>query len=95
VDDTLEYLLLVGFIALIALYFMHVKLDNLLSRMKDIEDVLGVETELKRASNIGPDVEARIRAGKINQAIRLHRSRYAITGKEAEVIIKRHAAQMT
>ncbi|UUZ49896.1 hypothetical protein LP420_07070 [Massilia sp. B-10] len=63
-DDTLEYIVLLGFVALIMLYFMHVKLDNLTSRLKDIEEVLGVETELKRALHIEPDVEARSKPEK-------------------------------
>jgi len=84
-----------GFVALIMLYFLHGKVDKMLGRIKEIEETLGIETELKRAAKIEPDVEAKIRAGKINQAIRLHRSRHDITGKEAEVIIKRHAAMMT
>ena len=94
-EDTLEYLELAGFVVLIMLYFLHGKLDMLLSRMTEIEEALGIETKLKRASKVESDVEAKIREGKINQAIKLHRSRHQITGKEAEVIIKRHAAMMT
>ncbi|MES2018125.1 MAG: hypothetical protein V4484_16680 [Pseudomonadota bacterium] len=94
-DDTLEYVMLLGFAAVLMLYFVHVKMDNLSRRLKNIEDVLGVETDLKRALKIDPDVEARIKGGKINQAIKLHRSRHNITAKEAETIIKQHAAIMT
>ena|GEM_PF-5046772 len=94
-EDTLEYLELMGFVALIMLYFLHGKADKILARLREIEETLGIETELKRASKIEPDVEAKIREGKINQAIKLHRSRHDITGKEAEVIIKRHAGMMS
>jgi hypothetical protein len=55
---------------------------------------MGIESELERASNIGPDVEEKIRSGKINQAIKLHRSRYDISLGEAQLIIQRHAANM-
>lgn len=94
-EELLGYLELIGLITLIMLYFLYIKVDKMLSRMTEIEEALGIETELKRASKVQPDVEAKIRDGKINQAIKLHRSRYKITAKEAEVIVKRHAATMT
>ena len=95
VDDTLTFLELIGLIALIMLYFLHNKVDKIGSRMTEIENALGIETELKRAAKVDADVEAKIKEGKINQAIKLHRARHQISGKEAEEIIKRHAASMT
>ncbi|UUZ55401.1 hypothetical protein LP419_06610 [Massilia sp. H-1] len=63
-DDTLEYIVLLGFVALIMLYFMHVKLDNLTSRLKDIEEVLGVETELEARPAHRTGCGSAIKAGK-------------------------------
>ncbi len=53
---------------------------------------MGIETDLSRATIIDADVEAQIRRGKINQAIKLHWQRNAISGRDAERIIKRYAA---
>lgn len=75
--------------ALGAVYSM---LTSLSRRLSNIESSLGIETELSRANKIDPDVEDHIRRGKINQAIKLHWRRNAISARDAELIIRRHAA---
>lgn len=93
-ETTLEYVTALCIFILGVCLYTYLALLRLSKRLTSIETALGVETELQRAETIAPDVEARIRAGNINQAITLHRSRYDISLGEAQRIINRHAASM-
>jgi hypothetical protein len=93
-ETTIEYLTLLCIVTLGFCIAIYSALARLAKRTERIEAAMGIESELERASNIGPDVEEKIRSGKINQAIKLHRSRYDISLGEAQLIIQRHAANM-
>ncbi|UUZ49882.1 hypothetical protein LP420_07000 [Massilia sp. B-10] len=93
-ETTIDYLALLCMFILGFCVANYAALTRLTKRLGQIETAMGIETELERAANIAPDVEEKIKAGKINQAIKLHRSRYDISLGEAQLIIKKHAANM-
>jgi hypothetical protein len=93
--NTIEFASTLGILTLCACLYIHLAVTRLSKQIEGIAAALGVETELARASHIAADVEEKIKAGKINQAIKLHRSRHDISLGQAEQIIKKHAASMT
>lgn len=87
-----ELLMILSIFILVAIGALYSLLNSLSRRLSNIESSMGIETDLSRASKIDADVEDKIRSGHINQAIKMHWKRNAISGRDAELIIKRHAA---
>jgi hypothetical protein len=81
-------------LTLFACLYIYSAVTRLSKQMEELAAALGVETRLARASGVAPDIEEKIKAGKINQAIQMHRLRHEISLGQAEKIIRQHAAAM-
>jgi len=92
--DTNEYISMLCAVTLCACFYIYVEVTRVSKQMEEIATALGIETKLSRASRVDPDVEEKIKAGEISQAIKMHRSRHEISLGQAEQIIRKHAAGM-